>query len=196
MTDDIDQRLINALMADSRLSLKALAQVSGLSAPSVAERLRKLEERGVIRGYTLDIDPRCFGYQFQAIVRIRPLPGKLHEVERQIQDIAEFTECDKVTGDDCFIARLQVRSMEQLDTLLDRINGYAETNTAIVKKSPVKRRLPDDLSEAFQMPISEPVPSRNCNWSRSSRNTSPPCNAGSPRKRSWCNGPAPPCGIR
>ncbi len=72
MTDDIDQRLINALMADSRLSLKALAQVSGLSAPSVAERLRKLEERGVIRGYTLDVDPRCFGYQFQAIVRIRP----------------------------------------------------------------------------------------------------------------------------
>ncbi|MEM5617489.1 Lrp/AsnC ligand binding domain-containing protein [Pseudomonas aeruginosa] len=71
-----------------------------------------------------------------------PLPGRLHEVERQIQDIAEFTECDKVTGDDCFIARLQVRSMEQLDTLLDRINGYAETNTAIVKKSPVKRRLP------------------------------------------------------
>ncbi|VFT14751.1 putative transcriptional regulator [Pseudomonas aeruginosa] len=100
MTDDIDQRLINALMADSRLSLKALAQVSGLSAPSVAERLRKLEERGVIRGYTLDVDPRCFGYQFQAIVRIRPLPGRLHEVERQIQDIAEFTECDKVTGDD------------------------------------------------------------------------------------------------
>lgn len=61
MTDDIDQRLINALMADSRLSLKALAQVSGLSAPSVAERLRKLEERGVIRSYTLDVDPRCFG---------------------------------------------------------------------------------------------------------------------------------------
>lgn len=153
MTDDIDQRLINALMADSRLSLKALAQVSGLSAPSVAEHLRKLEERGVIRGYTLDVDPRCFGYQFQAIVRIRPLPGRLHEVERQIQDIAEFTECDKVTGDDCFIARLQVRSMEQLDTLLDRINGYAETNTAIVKKSPVKRRLPpDDLSEALRMP--------------------------------------------
>lgn len=57
MTDDIDQRLINALMADSRLSLKALAQVSGLSAPSVAERLRKLEERGVIRSYTLDVDP-------------------------------------------------------------------------------------------------------------------------------------------
>ena len=142
MTDDIDQLLINALMEDSRRSLKALAQLSGLSAPSVSERLRRLEERGVLRGYTVDIDPRCFGYQLQAIVRIRPLPGQLQEVERQIIAIPEFTECDKVTGEDCFIARLHVRSMEQLDELLDRINAYAESNTAIVKKTSVARRLP------------------------------------------------------
>jgi len=142
MTDDIDQILIGALMEDSRRSLKALAQISGLSSPSVAERLRRLEERGVLKGYTVEIDPKCFGYQLQAIVRVRPLPGQLQEVERQILSIPEFTECDKVTGEDCFIARLHVRSMEQLDTLLDRLNTLAETNTAIVKKTPVKRRLP------------------------------------------------------
>ena len=122
-------------MEDSRRSLKALANISGLSSPSVAERLRRLEERGVLKGYTVEIDPKCFGYQLQAIVRIRPLPGQLQEVERQIQAIPQFTECDKVTGDDCFIARL-------LDTLLDRLNTHAETNTAIIKKTPVKRRLP------------------------------------------------------
>ena len=142
MTDDIDQLLIAALMEDSRLSLKALAQVSGLSSPSVAERLRKLEERQVITGYTVTVDPRAFGYQLQAIVRVRPLPGKLHEVEKQILAIPEFTECDKVTGEECFYARMCVRSMEQLDEILDHLNGFAETNTAIVKKSPVKRRLP------------------------------------------------------
>ncbi|MBC2658509.1 MULTISPECIES: Lrp/AsnC family transcriptional regulator [Pseudomonas] len=142
MLDAIDQTLISALMQDSRRSLKALGQISGLSAPSVAERLRRLEERGVISAYTLEVDPRFLGYQLQAIVRIRPLPGKLQEVERQILAIPEFTECDKVTGDDCFFARLQVRSMEQLDSLLDRLNQYAETNTSIVKKSPIKRRLP------------------------------------------------------
>lgn len=142
MTDKIDQQLISALMDDSRRSLKALAQITGLSAPSVAERLRRLEERDVIKGYTLDVDAKAFGYLLQAIVRIRPLPGQLQEVERQIQAIGEFTECDKVTGEDCFIARLHVRDMEQLDTLLDRLNHYAETNTAIVKKTPVKRRLP------------------------------------------------------
>ncbi|AZC19361.1 Lrp/AsnC family transcriptional regulator [Pseudomonas sp. CMR5c] len=142
MLDAIDQTLISALMQDSRRSLKALGQISGLSAPSVAERLRRLEERGVISAYTLEVAPRFLGYQLQAIVRIRPLPGKLQEVERQILAIPEFTECDKVTGDDCFFARLQVRSMEQLDSLLDRLNQYAETNTSIVKKSPIKRRLP------------------------------------------------------
>ena len=142
MTDDMDQIQISALMKDSGRSLKALANLSGLSSPSVAERLRRLEERGVLRAYTVEVDPKCFGYQLQAIVRIRPLPGQLQEVERQIQAIAEFTECDKVTGDDCFIARLHVRSMEQLDTLLDKLNVLAEPNTAIVKKTPVKRRLP------------------------------------------------------
>lgn len=142
MNDEIDQLLISALMEDSRSSLKTLAGISGLSSPSVAERIRKLEERKVITGYTVDIDPKAFGYQLQAIIRIRPLPGQLQEVERQIQNTPQFTECDKVTGEDCFIARLHVRSIEQLDSLLDELNAYAETNTAIIKKSPVKRRLP------------------------------------------------------
>ena len=142
MSDEIDQLLISALMQDSRSSLKTLASLSGLSSPSVAERIRKLEEREVIKGYTVEVDPKAFGYQLQAIIRIRPLPGQLQEVERQIQNIPQFTECDKVTGDDCFIARLHVRSIEQLDSLLDELNAYAETNTAIIKKSPVKRRLP------------------------------------------------------
>ena len=142
MNDEIDQLLISVLMQDSRSSLKTLASLSGLSSPSVAERIRKLQEREVIKGYTLEVDPKAFGYQLQAIIRIRPLPGQLQEVERQIQNIPQFTECDKETGDDCFIARLHVRSIEQLDSLLDGLNAYAETNTAIIKKSPVKRRLP------------------------------------------------------
>ncbi|HEY9280031.1 MAG TPA: Lrp/AsnC family transcriptional regulator [Eoetvoesiella sp.] len=142
MPDEIDQIIIAALMEDSRRSLKALSRISGLSPPSVAERLRRLEERRVLTGYTVNVDPKAFGYMLQAIVRIRPLPGQLHSVERQIQSTPEFTECDKVTGEDCFIARLNVRSMEQLDTILDRLTDQAETNTSIIKATPVKRRLP------------------------------------------------------
>lgn len=140
--DTIDQRILDALAGNARMSLKELAQAAGLSSPSAAERLRRLEERGVIAAFTIDIDAAAVGYPLQAIIRVRPLPGQLHVVERIIQETPEFVECDKVTGDDCFIARLVVRSMAQLDTILDRVAEKAETSTSMVKASPVKRRLP------------------------------------------------------
>ena len=115
---------------------------TGLSSPSVADRIRRLEEKGIIRSFTVDIDVEALGYSLQAIVRIRPLPGMLHSVEKLIQETPEFIECDKVTGDDCFITKLCFRSMSQLDTILDRITDKAETNTSIVKAISVKRRLP------------------------------------------------------
>ncbi len=142
MIDELDRNIIEILAGDARTSLKELAQRVNLSSPSVSERLRRLEERGVIRAFTVDIDPHAIGYQLQAIVRIRPLPGKLHAVQQLIEEIPEFSECDKVTGDDCFIGRLHLRSIEQLDQILDRIADKAETSSAIVKSQPVKRRLP------------------------------------------------------
>ncbi len=142
MIDEIDQKIIKALADNARLSIKELAQQVGLSSPSASERLRRLEERGVVARFTVDLDLRAIGYPLQAIVRIRPLPGKLHIVQRLIEDIPQITECDKVTGDDCFVARLHMRSIEQLDEILDRIADKAETSTAIIKTQPVKRRLP------------------------------------------------------
>jgi Lrp/AsnC family leucine-responsive transcriptional regulator len=140
--DETDQRMLEALARNARISLKELAEAGGLSSPSAAERLRRLEERGIISAFTVDIAPEAIGYPLQAIVRIRPLPGQLHVVERIIQETAEFIECDKVTGDDCFIGRLVVRSMGELDGILDKIAERAETNTSMIKATPVKRRLP------------------------------------------------------
>ncbi len=141
MLDDVDKRILELLSRDGRMSVKDLAQNVGLSAPSTSDRIRRLEERGVIRGFTVEVDPESIGFTLQAIIRVRPLPGKLHVVQRLIEQIPEISECDKVTGDDCFIARLHVRSIEELDTILDRIADKAETNTSIVKLQPVKRRL-------------------------------------------------------
>ncbi|OED00178.1 MULTISPECIES: Lrp/AsnC family transcriptional regulator [unclassified Rhizobium] len=140
--DEIDQRMLESLARNARISLKELAEAAGLSSPSAAERLRRLEERGIISAFTVDIAPEAIGYPLQAIVRIRPLPGQLHVVERIIQETPEFIECDKVTGDDCFIGRLVVRSMSELDGILDKITERAETNTSMIKATPVKRRLP------------------------------------------------------
>lgn len=142
MLDQMDQRIIGALIEDARMSLKDLAAAVGLSSPSVSERVRRLEERGVIRAYTLELDPRALGYQLQAIVRIRPLPGKLHIVEKLIAEIPEVVECDKVTGDDCFVVRLFARSIEDLDVLIDAISDKAQTSTSVVKAQSVRRRCP------------------------------------------------------
>ncbi len=140
--DEVDRRLVEALSADARLSLKELAGIVGLSAPSTSERLKRLEDRGVIKAFTVELSPAALGYTLQAIVRVRPLPGKLHVVERLIAAMPEVVECDKVTGEDCYVARLHVRSIGELDTLLDRIADKAETNTSIVKSQPVGRRNP------------------------------------------------------
>ena len=140
--DKVDARILTVLDADARLSMSELARLVGMSAPSVSERVRRLEAAGVIQGFTIDVDTRAIGYQIRAMVRIRPLPGKLHLVERLIQDRPEFVECDKITGDDPFLARLVVHSIEQMDDVLEALSEHAVTSTAVVKGTSVKRRLP------------------------------------------------------
>lgn len=142
MIDAVDRLLLEALSRDARMSLKALAAHAGLSSPSTAERLRKLEERGVIRGYRVEIDPAALGFTLEAIVRVRPLPGKLHVVQKLIEETPAISSCDKVTGDDCFVARLHARSMVELDAALDRIAEKASTSTSLVKARTVERRPP------------------------------------------------------
>lgn len=140
--DEVDQALIALLSDNARLPIAELARSVGLSAPSVAERLRRLEEDGVVKAYRVEIDPRALGYTLTAIVRIRPLPGQLHSIEKLLVESPEVVECDKVTGDDCYVARYLLRSIEELDPILERIAQRAQTSTSIVKTSPVKRRLP------------------------------------------------------
>jgi len=140
--DEIDQALIGLLSDNARLSHAELARGVGLSPPSVAERLRRLEEDGVVRAYTVELDPKALGYTLTAIVRIRPPPGQPHPGEKLLIESPEVVECDKVTGDDCFVARYLLRSIDELDPILERIAQRAQTSTSIVKASPIKRRLP------------------------------------------------------
>lgn len=142
LIDDIDRAIIACLTKDARVSLKALSAHVGLTSPSTAERLKRLEERGVIEGYSAKVNLAALGYTLQALVRVKPLPGALLKVERYLQAMTQCIECDKVTGEDCFVARLVVKDIGQLDTLLDGLSELAQSNTSIVKSSPVGRRLP------------------------------------------------------
>jgi Lrp/AsnC family leucine-responsive transcriptional regulator len=140
--DRYDRMIIMSLADRARMSLKQLSSTVGLAAPSVAERLKRLEERGVITGYTVRAAVSELGYPVQAMVRINPLPGTLREVERLIRETPQIVECDRVTGEDCFYARVFCRSIEDLDVVLDPFHDQARTNTAIVKGQAVERRLP------------------------------------------------------
>ncbi len=82
----------------------------GLTSPSTAERVKRLEERGVIQGYGARVNLAALGYSLQALVRVRPLPGLLQKVDI-IQAMPECIESDKVTGEDCFVMRLVVRDI-------------------------------------------------------------------------------------
>ncbi|MFC3625621.1 Lrp/AsnC family transcriptional regulator [Vogesella amnigena] len=142
MKDWIDIQLVGLLQQDARQSLAELARKLKMSGPSVSERLKRLEEHGAIRGYLPELDWQQWGYTLQAIVRLRSLPGQLKTLEARIVATPQIIECDKVTGEDCYIARLLLRDISQLDEILDGFAELATTTTSIVKASPVLRRLP------------------------------------------------------
>ena len=140
--DRVDGKILAALVRDARVPVAELARSVRLSAPSVSERIRRLEEAGVLTGYSADLDPKALGYPLAAWLRIRPIPGRLQKVVEILDGMDQIVECDRVTGEDCFIAKAFARSVEDLERLIDRIIPYAMTNTAIIQSSPVKRRLP------------------------------------------------------
>lgn len=143
--DRVDAKLLAALAEDARISVAELARRVGLSPPSVSERLRRLEESGVIEGYTVRINPAALGLPVAAWLRVRPVPGEMKRVAEILQGLQEIVECDRVTGEDCFIARVHLKSMSHLEEVIDAVIPYAMTNTSIVQSSPVEKRLPAGL---------------------------------------------------
>lgn len=140
--DSIDARILAALAADARISNASLARAVGLSPPSVAERIRRLEDDGVIGGYTVMLDPKALGRPIAAWLRVRPVPGQLQRVADLLRRMPDIVECDRITGEDCFIARAHLPSVEALEKLIDQLMPFATTNTSIIQSSPVPRRLP------------------------------------------------------
>lgn len=138
--DSVNRQLIAALQLDARLSLAELGRRVGLTAPAVAERLARLEEAGVIRGYHADVDPRALGLELSVVLRIRPAARMIAKVAQLACATPEVTECHRVTGEDCFVMRLHVRDVLHLEELIDRFVLYGQTTTSIVQSSPVPGR--------------------------------------------------------
>lgn len=140
--DEINIRILEELQCDPRLTMSELGRRVGMSSPAVTERVRRLEEAGVIQGYRLDLNPAALGLPITAYIRIRPNPGQLPRVVELAQQIPEVVECHRVTGEDCFVLKVHIPAIDQLDRLLDNILLYGSTTTTIIQSSPVPLRPP------------------------------------------------------
>ncbi len=138
--DEIDTRLLRILHEDPRTSVADIARQLSMSSPSVSERLRRLKESGVIRTFTIEVDPKLLGYALSFYIRIRPLPGQLSKVVSVIKEIEEIVECDRVTRNDCFIAKVHAGSTEELEKIINRLIPHSQTNTSLIQSSPIERR--------------------------------------------------------
>ena len=142
LLDEVNLRLLEELQADGRVGLAELGRRVGMSAPAVADRVQRLERAGVIVGYRAEIDPRAIGYPVSAVVRIRPAPGQLQRIPEVARDTPEVAECYRITGEDCYLIRLHLRAIDELEELLDRFAPYGQTTTSIIHSAPVPRRGP------------------------------------------------------
>jgi Lrp/AsnC family transcriptional regulator, leucine-responsive regulatory protein len=147
LQDPRNLELIRRLRADPRMAISALARKIKMSAPAVKERIQRLEEAGVIRGYRLELDPAALGLPVTAIIRVRPMPGQLPKIAKLAQSLPQVTECHRITGEDCFLIKIHLESLGGLDRLLDRFLVFGQTTTSILQSSPVPLRpppLPDE----------------------------------------------------
>jgi len=147
--DAADQRIVAELQAAPRVRVAELARRIGLSGPATAERLRRLEEDAVV-SYRAEIDPRALGYAICAIVRISPAGGGLRLIPGIAREVPNVTECYRITGEDCYFLKVWLRSIEDLEPILDLFTPHGRTTTSIVHSAPVPPR-------PLPVPVDSPV---------------------------------------
>jgi Lrp/AsnC family leucine-responsive transcriptional regulator len=139
--DSTDWRLLHELQDNARLTYTELGRRVGLTQPAVAERVRRLEEAGVITGYHAVLDPRALGRPLLAFVRVN-----LARADRSaalgacVRDWSEVLECHRITGEDCYIMKVALTSVEHLEAFINRVTQYGQPVTSLVLSSPASRR--------------------------------------------------------
>jgi Lrp/AsnC family transcriptional regulator, leucine-responsive regulatory protein len=136
--DAIDWAILEAIQRDARISYSELGRRLSLSAPATQERIRKLEDAGIIKGYHASLDLEALGLPIRALVA---LDGSCRESEVFIQAIEEFPQvlqCHHVLGDTCFYLVVAVPTMKELEILLTRLKKFGETSTTVILSSPLE----------------------------------------------------------
>ncbi|MCP3772762.1 Lrp/AsnC family transcriptional regulator [Paenibacillus sp. MZ04-78.2] len=139
--DQIDIRLLEYLQLDGRASISELSKKLSLSRPSISERLNRLEEKGIIEGYSARISPNAIGRNMLVFIQLSDL--RIHsytEFEKSIQENLDIIECHRLTGNVSYLLKAAVTGMQHLSQLIDRLLPFGNVNTSIVLSSPVAFR--------------------------------------------------------
>ncbi|WP_149361505.1 Lrp/AsnC family transcriptional regulator [Lolliginicoccus suaedae] len=138
--DRTDAGIIAAVQENGRLTLAELGRTVNLSASAVTDRLRKLEEAGVITGYAATVDPQRIGYPIMAFLRLRYPSSNYRPLHEVLAATPEIIEAHHVTGDDCFIMKAVASSMAHLEQVSGRIGALGSVTTSVVYSSPLPPR--------------------------------------------------------
>lgn len=138
--DSTDRSILAELQRDGRQSIAELARTVHMSNSAVAERVRRLEEAGVITGYRAVIDPERLGYGILAYLRLRYPSSKYKPLHDLLADIPEVVEAHHVTGDDCFILKVVATSMRHLEQISGRVGTLGSVTTSVSYSSPFPTR--------------------------------------------------------
>ncbi len=142
LLDETGWHILEALQENARLSFSELGQRVGLSSPAVAERVRRMEDVGIITGYRAEVNTAKIGYPITAIIRISNSPGeRCTRMTASTQAIPEVLECYRVTGSDSLIMKVMASSVEHLESLIDRISEHGQLTTSIVLSTVVSRKV-------------------------------------------------------
>ncbi|MBF8377351.1 Lrp/AsnC family transcriptional regulator [Alicyclobacillus mali] len=138
--DQIDWQILTHLQRNARASYRELGDLVRLSPPAVAERVRKMEDAGILRHYRATVDPKKVGYAVQCFIRLTVHSGRYGSAIATVREMPEVLECHRVTGDACLLLKVVAMSMEHLERVIDALVPFGQIVTSIVLSSPVPER--------------------------------------------------------
>lgn len=146
--DATDWAILSQLQQNARLNFSELGRQVSLSAPAVQERIRKMEDAGIIKGYHLSLDLERIGLPIQALIQLSGSCRKSQVFIEAVDNIPEVMQCHHVLGDQCFYLHVAVSSMQHLESLIQSLYEYGETVTTIILSTQIERRTisPDNLA--------------------------------------------------
>lgn len=138
--DSVDAAILSALQLDGRQSVTDLARSINMSHSATADRIRRLEDAGVITGYRAHIDPERLGYTILAYLRLRYPNSNYKPLHDLLAELPEITEAHHVTGDDCFIMKVVATNMRHLEQITGKVGGLGSVTTSVAYSSPLAPR--------------------------------------------------------